>query len=68
MAGHRAPVVAFAYIALGVPAVVLWWNLALHLRRSASAHPQLPLGSSPATAVVEGPSFASLAEEDVAAA
>ena len=60
--------VAFVYIALGIPAVVLWWNLALHLRRTAPAGRHLPLASSPAVAVVEAAAFASPAEEGVAAA
>ena len=60
--------VAFAYIALGIPAVVLWWNLALHLRRTAPAGRHLPLGSPPAAAVVEAAALASLADGDAAAA
>jgi hypothetical protein len=35
--GIHAPVVSFAYIALGIPAVVMWWNIAVQLRRTAAA-------------------------------
>jgi hypothetical protein len=61
-------VVAFAYIALGIPAVVLWWNIALHLRRSTPAGRQLPLGALPAAEPAPRPALASLAEEGEQAA
>lgn len=44
---------AFAYIALGIPAVVLWWNIGLQLRRLAPARPPgtLRVGGGAATPV-----------------
>ena len=50
--------VAFAYIALGIPAVLLWWNIALHLRRLAPARPRAPMGAAGVPVAVAAPAFA----------
>ena len=66
--GHTAAVVAFAYIALGIPAVLLWWNIALHVRRLAPTRRRPRVGAAPRVAAgVPAPAFAVAQEAGEAA-